>query len=713
MVASPRRRLDRGRGGLPRIAPDRPFRPRIALCAARRLFAAAAPLLLAASAPPARAADSLTLVPPSPVSDLHVGVVGDTVHVTFQVQNEAGEGVPGAPVRLGILRGVSITTPPPDEMRRANSLGRVTFAVPLKGPPGDFLMRARLAEPDSPVVRVPARVLRKGWGWFVLIGTSGALALFLYGLRLIGRGLERAAGGGIRSYLAWLTANPLRSVLFGIVGTLMVQSSSASTVLLVSFANAGLVTLEQCLGATLGAAIGSTFAVQLVSFRISEYSLLAVAVGFAMTLAHGRMRRAGGIVLGAGFMFYGLTLMSQAMSPLKGMPVVAEFFAGAARDPIPAILLATAFTAIVQASAATIGVVLGLSFQGILTLDAAIPFVFGANIGTAATAVLASLTADTEGRRVAWAHAAFRTGGVILVMPFLGPFVRLVQMTSPDLPHQIANAHTILNIGTTILFLPTLPLAARFFRSVIPDKAAEREFGPRSLDPRFHEQPTIALAGALQEVLQMGQLVREMLDDVKKALLTDDEKLAKSIRERDDRVDLLDEEITKYLTRLSTEYLSDAQSERVLDLLFVTKDLELMADIISKGLVPGLLRKKRQGGLRFSEEGFHELLEFHDRVRGLVDLAIAAVATWDAKIAEDVLERKKRLSMLERRLHLKHLERLRAGNEESRRTTTVHVDAVNDLKRIVSHAARIAYAVLGKVHSLPRDEEVVMGDRVE
>ncbi|MBZ0269417.1 Na/Pi cotransporter family protein, partial [bacterium] len=671
-------------------------------------------LALALVAPdPAGALDALSLVAPSEVSDLHVGVVGDTVQVTFQVVNEAGEGVPGAPVRLGIVRSVAAATPPPDEVLPANSLGRVTFRIPLKGPPGDFLLRARLAEPGSPVVRVPARVLRKGWGWFVLIGTSGALALFLYGLRLIGRGLERAAGGSIRSYLAWLTANPFRSLLFGMAGTLMVQSSSASTVLLVSFANAGLVTLEQCLGATLGAAIGSTFTVQLVSFRISEYSLLAVAIGFAMTLASGRARRVGGIVFGAGLMFYGLSLMSDAMSPLKGMPVVAEFFAAAARDPVPAILLATVFTAIVQASAATIGVVLGLSFQGILTLDAAIPFVLGANIGTAATAVLASLTSETEGRRVAWAHAAFRAGGVLIVMPFLGPFAQLVRASSTDLPRQIANAHTLLNLGTAILFFPTLPFAARLFRRLIPEKVAPREFGPRSLDPRFHEQPTIALAGALQEVLQMGQFVREMLDDVKQALRTDDEELAASIRERDDRVDLLDEEITKYLTRLSTEYLSDAQSQRVLDLLFVTKDLELMADIISKGLVPGLLRKKRQAGLRFSDVGFHELLEFHDRVRGMVDLAIAAVATWDAKIAEDVLERKRRLSMLERRMHVAHLERLRAGNEESRRTTTVHVDAVNDLKRIVSHAARIAYAVLGKVHSLPRDEEVVMGDREE
>lgn len=658
---------------------------------------------------PGAAAATLSLIPPSPTSNLHVGVVGDTLDMSFQVMTASGKPAAGAKVRLESTRDPAPEAP--TEPRRANALGQVTFPVLLAEPPGDFDVEATLVDGDGTVIRVPVRVLRHQWGWFLLMGVGGGLAIFLYGLRLIGRALERAAGGSMRTYLGWMTSSPWRSLVFGMLGTLMVQSSSASTVLLVSFANAGLVTLEQCLGATLGAAVGSTFTVQLVSFRVAEFALLGVAVGFAMTLVRGRMRRAGGLVLGVGLVFYGLDLMSASMAPLKGMPAVAEFFVATARDPVPALVLATVFTAVVQASAATIGIVLGLSFQGILSLDAAIPFVLGANIGTAATAVLASLTSEAEGRRVAWAHAAFRTGGVLIVMPLLRPFTNLVRLTSSDLPRQIANAHTLLSVGTAILFLPMLPFAARFFRRVIPDRETEREFAPRALDPRFHEQPTIALAGALQEVMQMGQLVREMLSDVREALVKDDEELAHSIRERDDRVDLLDEEITKYLTQLSTEYLSEAQSQRVLDLLFITKDLELIADIISKGLVPGLLRKKRQSGLRFSDAGYQELLGFHDRVRGLVDLAIAAVATWDPKLAQELLARKHHLSVVERQMHVAHLERLRAGNEESRRTTTVHVDAVNDLKRIVSHAARIAYAVLGKVHDLPKDEEVVMGDR--
>ena len=535
----------------------------------------------------------------------------------------------------------------------------------------------------------------------LVLGVAGGLALFLYGMRLIGRSLEKAAGSRLRGFLTSVTSRPVWSLLFGTVSTLVVQSSSASTVLLVSFASAGLVSVEQCLGAVLGAAAGSTLTVQLIAFRISHYSLLLVAVGFLMTYRRGRIRRLGGAILGFGLIFFGLQLMSDAMAPLKEMPAVERFFSAAAADPIPALLAAALFTGIAQASAATIGIVLGLAFQGIVTLESALPFVLGANVGTASTAIIASLGANVDGRRVAWAHAAFRTAGVLIVLPLLGPFAALVGALSSDLPRQIAHAHTLLNVGTALVFLPTIPLATRLLRWAIPDPPPDRAdapFGPRALDPRFLEQPSAAISSAVREVLRMGGLVTEMLDDVQKSLRRGDVELRKEIKRRDDQVDVLDEAITRYLTTLSTEYLSDEQSTRVLDLLFVTKDLELIADIVSKGLVPGLLRKKQEHDLYFSEEGFRQILQFHDGVRETVALALSAVATWDRELANEVLEKKAELSRQERQFQLDHLARLQAGNVEAQATSTVHVDAMNDLKRVVPHAARIAYVVLGRVH---------------
>jgi len=541
------------------------------------------------------------------------------------------------------------------------------------------------------------------------VGIAGGLALFLYGMRLIGRGLEKAAGGRLRGYLASMTRNRWRSLLFGMVSTLLVQSSSASTVLLVSFVGAGLVTVGQCLGATLGAAVGSTVTVQLIAFRISHYALLLVALGFVLsTGGGGRRRTAGGVILGFGLIFFGLQVMSDAMAPLKDMPAVAGFFAGAAHDPVPAFLLATAFTAVAQASAATIGIVLGLAFQGIVSLPSALPFVLGANVGTATTAILASLGSNVDGKRIAWAHAAFRAGGAIVFLPLLGPFAALVERIPGDLPRQIANAHTLLNVSTALLFLPFIAPAERILRWVLPDpapKPGEEPFGPKSLDRRFYEQPSMAISSAVREVLRMGELVIEMLKDVKQSLRMDDVRLRHSIRERDDHVDILDEEITRYLSDLSREMLSREQSRQVVDILFITKDLEHIADIISKGLVTGLLRKKQTHHLHFSDEGFMQILDFHDGVQECVELAVAAVATWNRELAAEVLERKKQLSVRERRFQIDHLERLRAGNPETRATTTVHIDAINDLKRIVTHTARIAYAVLGRVHDTPPEEE--------
>ncbi|HMB71708.1 MAG TPA: Na/Pi symporter, partial [bacterium] len=229
------------------------------------------------------------------------------------------------------------------------------------------------------------------------MGTAGGLALFLYGMRLIGRALEKAAGGRLRQYLASMTANRWLSLAFGMVSTLLVQSSSASTVLLVSFAGAGLVGVGQCLAAVLGAAVGSTVTVQLIAFRISHYALLLLAVGFLLTMGRGRKRTVGGALLGFGLLFYGLEIMSTAMAPLRDVPGIADFFATAAENPVPAFLLAAAFTSVAQASSATIGVVLGLSFQGLVTLPSALPFVLGANVGTASTAILASLGSNADG----------------------------------------------------------------------------------------------------------------------------------------------------------------------------------------------------------------------------------------------------------------------------------------------------------------------------
>ena len=676
-------------------------------------FGAAAGLaLILASVPAGSAALDVRVQSRHPHTDLHVGAVGDTLRSEFVVVVEdGGTGVAGVEVRLEpaertAAKAIQVLEP----SAVTNPLGHATFDVVLTGPPGRYTMRTWLPSRPTESEQVPMRVLRDDWFLFLLMGVGGGLALFLYGMRLVGRGLEKAAGGKLRDYLTSMTSNRALSFLFGMVSTLLVQSSSASTVLLVSFAAAGLVTVGQCLGALLGAAVGSTITVQLIAFRLSDYALLLLAIGFFLTMARRRVRRVGGVVFGFGLLFFGLQIMTDSLEPLHGFPAVIEFLVSSAERPIPALLIATLLTGIAQASAATIGIVLGLSFQGILTLPAALPFILGANVGTSMTAIIASFTTNVAGKRVAWAHLGFRLGGVLLVLPFLGPFAELVQRMGGDVARQVANAHTLVNLGTALVFLPFIPLALHVLRRLIPERPESDVYGPKSLDPRFHEQPSIAIASAVREILRMGELVTSMLDDVRRSLTEGDEDLASSIRDRDDKVDILDDAITRYLADLSTEVLSASQSERVLDLLFVSKDLELIADIVSKGLAPGLLERTHEHSLRFSDEGYRQILEFHDGVREAVELAVAAVATWDRDLAGQVLQKKRALSLLERRFQLDHLRRLREKNTDTRATSEIHRDAINDLKQIVTHTARIAYAVLGKIHEFPKDDEIGRND---
>ncbi len=629
-------------------------------------------------------------VPPYAGAPFHVVEEGEILHVRAVARRGDGSPAPGVEVV------VRAPTPEHPVLGRARVGGDGATEIPVAAglSPGQHLLSLETPGGTAAPSVFEVRVLRRHWGRYAFVGACGGLALFLYGMRLLGRGLEKTVGAKLRESLGKMTSGPWRALIFGTVSTFLVQSSSASTALLVSFAAAGLVAVRACLSATLGAAIGSSFTVQLIAFRVTDWSLLVVGVGFLLTTARGISRRVGGIVLGLGLLFFGLQIMTDSMAPLQGLPQVHEFLADAGRDPFPAFLGGAAFTALIHTSAATLGILLALAFQGLLPLEAALPVVFGANVGTATTGLLASIGTNADGRRVAWAHAAFRLVGALIFLPFLAWFADVVRDLPGDTARQIANAHTLLSLVTAALLLPFIPLADRLFRTLIPDdRATDDELSP-ALDPRFHEQPTLAIAGALREVLRMARVVEGMFADIVPALRRDDSTLAESIRERDDRVDRFDEAVGRYLTELSGENLSREQSERVVGLFFVTKELELIADTISKGLVPGLLSKKREHGLRFSDEGFRQLLEYHEAVSGCLSLAVAAVATWDRKTAGQVVDAKRELAEQERRLSLDHMERLSAGNEETRATTTVHMDALNDLRRIATHASRMAYTIL-------------------
>lgn len=531
---------------------------------------------------------------------------------------------------------------------------------------------------------------------FVLVSLLGGAALLLYGIRLVGDGLQRAAGSRLRHLLSTLTGNRFKGLLVGALVTALLQSSSATTVMLVGFASAGLLSLRQTIGVILGADIGTTLTVQLLAFNLLNYSLLVVFVGWLLrTVGRGTPRYAGDAILGFGLLFLAMKLLAEGAAPLKGNGLVNDLMAALIGQPIVLIAFAAAFTALVHSSAATIGLALSFAGQGILPLAGAIPIILGANIGTAATAALASLNARVEAQRVAVAHATFKVLGALLFLPFIDPFAQLVAGTAPDVPRQIANAHTAFNVALSLMFLPGAGLAADVITRLVPERAMPK-LGAIYLDEAVLDTPALALGQATREVLRMADLVLKSLKETIDVFQTDSEELRVEIVARDDPIDRLAEDIKRYLTQLHVQSLTEDQAARETALLFVITDLEGIGDVIDKNLME-LAEKKQRGGHRFSEQGWHEIRSLHAKVTENLELSIAAFASQDRSLAEKVIRHKANINVVEREYRQTHIGRLHAGLRESIDTSSIHLDVLANLKRVNSLATNVAYAVLGQV----------------
>ncbi len=542
------------------------------------------------------------------------------------------------------------------------------------------------------------KAYRQHWLVFMLVGISGGLAIFLFGIRFGGRGLQKAAGKKLRDTVIRLTSNRFMGLVTGVIITVIIQSSSATTAMLVSFANAGIIGLKQALGVILGADIGTTLTVQLIAFRLFDYALLVVALGFVLFSSKiERYSRFGQIIMGFGLLFFGMTIMSSAVEPAKDHPAFVHFMLGVERNPVLAIVISALFTALIHGSAATIGLVLILAFEGVISLKSAIPLVLGANLGTCATALMASVNSNAEGKRIAWAHTFFKIVGVILIFPFLKPFTNFVASTAPSLTRQIANAHSLFNIGAALFFIPFMTPWGRLFRFLVKEEEVDVEvFKPAYLDQRVLDTPSLALGQATRETLRMADITYGVFSKSIDVFLNDNEVLRERLIEEDDKIDMLEESITPYLTEVSGKEMSEEEAQRAVSLLFTVKNLELIGDIVSKSLMD-LALKKIMVSPRFSKEALQRIREYHGEIEKTFQMAIDSFASQDRKLAEEVVERKSEMNILERQLHKEHLSLLRGSREEVVETSTVYLDVISDLKRINSYASGIAYAVLGRL----------------
>lgn len=535
----------------------------------------------------------------------------------------------------------------------------------------------------------------------VLFALLGGTALLLYGVRLVGEGLQRAAGARLRHVLSTLSGNRLKALAVGAGVTALLQSSSATTVMLVGFASAGLLSLRQTIGVILGADIGTTVTVQLLAFNLLEIAPLIVFAGWALSLAKGTPGYVGRAVLGFGFLFLGMKLIVDGTVPLKQSPLFADILAALSGQTILLLVIAAAFTALVHSSAATIGLAISLGQSGLMPLEGALPIILGANVGTAGTALVASLGANTEARRVAFAHAGFKVGGALLFLPFLAPFSALVAGTSADIPRQIANAHTLFNVALAVLFLPTAHWAADAITRSVPERRTS-EGGAIYLNAQTLDTPAVALGQAVRETLRLGDVVVRSLKDSLIVFERNDEALLREVVARDDVIDRLEEDIKQFLIQLGGQSLTEEQAERETALIFVIANLEEIGDVIEKNLME-LAEKKIRGGHVFSQQGWAEIADLHEKVLENLELALSALAAQDTSVAEKVIRHKSRINLLERQLRQTHIQRLHEGLPETIDTSSLHLDLLANLKRANSLTAGIAYAVLGR-HSVKDDD---------
>jgi len=532
---------------------------------------------------------------------------------------------------------------------------------------------------------------------------SCGLSLFLYGMQTSEKALRLSAGSSLKNIIEKITRNRLVALLIGLIMTLITQSSSATSVMLVGFASAGLVTLPQTLGIILGADIGTTVTVQLFAYKITKFAPLLISIGFFLvSFSKLKQRRnIGYMILGFGLVLFGMTIMADAVHPLRHSGIIKNLF-NASVSPLILIVISAAFTGVIQSSAATIALIISIASTpdgsvagSSLTINNAIPLLLGANIGTCATALLSSLRSENEGKRVAWAHTSFKIAGVLLFLPFMHMLASYAQWSAPhSIARQIANAHTVYNFAMALIFLPFLKTFSSVIAKLVPEKkSVSNEFSCVYIKDQYKSDPVLALEQAKREIIRMSSVINVMLLDMWAAITARDVKRISKTKKTDDLADFIQEQITPYLTDISQEEMHSSDSRMQMELLKVTAELELTGDLISKDIAK-YGKKLVYEDLHFSQEGMSDLEIFFTTIKGHLNNAITSFISNDKELANEVIQDKLNINILEDKLRRNHFKRLKNGQIESIETTTIHLDLLEDLRRISSHAKKIAYAVL-------------------
>ena len=534
-------------------------------------------------------------------------------------------------------------------------------------------------------------------GITVLLDLTGGVALLLWGLHMVHSGIVRAFGARIRKALGTVLQNRFQAFMAGLGATVLLQSSTATALMLSSFSASGMVDLMPAMAVMLGANVGTTLIVQLLSF---DSSLIAPILLVSGVIAFKRSTRTlvrdlGRVAIGLGLMLLSLHILLTSLAPAENAPVVRELLNAITDEPLLTLLIGAILTWAAYSSVATMLLTMSLAYSSFITPEAGLALVLGANLGSAMNPLLQSLSSTNPAhRRLPVGNLINRLVGCLIFLPFLTPLVHMLGSVEPNPVRLVADFHTFFNVVLAAVFILPLNWISRHLERFLPDQRNTLDPSvPLYLDEGAIETPSVALACAARETLHMGDIVETMLRRAMTALLTNDRKLVAEVTQQDNVVDRLHEAIKLYVVKVTRGSLDELEGRRAMEIMSLSINLEHIGDIIDKNLME-LANKKIKRQLQFSHEGAMELEEFHGIIMSNLKLAFSIFLSGDVKSARLLLDEKARIRELDISASERHLTRLREGRPESIETSSLHLDVLRDLKRIHSHICATAYPVL-------------------
>jgi phosphate:Na+ symporter len=543
------------------------------------------------------------------------------------------------------------------------------------------------------------------WGALSVAAMVGGMAVLLIGMEMMSDSLKRIAAGKLADLLEKVSKHRVVALLVGAMVTAAIQSSTATTVILVSLVEAQIMSFAQTIPLILGANIGSTVAAQILAFKVTDYALLLIGLGFLVRVVVRKrvIKAVGEALLGLGIAFFGLGILSAAMSPLRSMPQIQEIIRSVENVPL-GILVGMVFTGLVHSSAATMGILLSFASQGLISLEGSIPIILGANIGTCFTAALASAEGSRETKRVAAVHTLFNVGGTLLVMVWVPGFAELVERVSPKapeeldaaaklamtVPRQVANAHTIFNVAAALFFLPFTTLAAALTRRIIPEAAGARVYHlDRNLLTSFSGSPELALRESLGAIRVAVDITRDVLTAGMAVVTRGEVPDPDEVRKVRQPLVALRRDVNEYLNALSGLELDHKQSAQATGQALVATELDHIAQVVIT-----VVEAIQDDPSNFSEEGRKELTDYYERTMTLYDKATTAFLSGSSEASTEAGNYKRELKTIEDEYRRNHIARMRSQVKESVETDAAHMDLLDALRQVNTYSGRIARVLL-------------------